>query len=162
MSRSLHLPTREIRREIEIDAPPAAVWHVLTDTAAYPEWNPFVRQLEGELRTGARLDVRIAPPGARGMRFKPTVLAAETERELRWLGRFLAPGIFDGEHSFTIELLADGRTRFVQTEHFSGILVAAFARTLEKTQLGFEQMNVALKSKAEAIVGGAMHVRCPA
>ncbi len=162
MSRNLQMPTREIRREIEIDAPPAAVWHVLTDTAAYPEWNPFVRQLKGELRTGATLDVRIAPPGALGMRFKPTVLAAETERELRWLGRFLAPGIFDGEHSFTIEPLADGRTRFVQAERFSGILVPAFARTLEKTQHGFEQMNAALKSKAEAIEGRGLHVRCPA
>ena len=150
MSRNLQLPTREIRSEIEIDAPPAAVLHVLADTAAYPEWNPFVRQLDGELRTGARLDVRIAPPGARGMRFKPTVLAAETERELRWLGRFLAPGIFDGEHSFTIEPLAGGRTRFVQTERFTGILVAAFTSTLEKTEHGFEQMNAALKSKAEA------------
>jgi hypothetical protein len=150
VSRSLHLPAREIRREIEIDASPATVWRVLTDTAAYPEWNPFIRQLDGELRTGATLDVRIAPPGARGMRFKPTVLAAVTERELRWLGRVLAPGIFDGEHSFTIEPLAGGRTRFVQTERFSGILVPALARTLEKTQLGFERMNAALKSKAEA------------
>jgi len=150
MSRNLKLPTREIRSEIEIDAPPAAVWHVLTDTAAYPEWNPFIRQLDGELRTGATLEVRITPPGARGMRFKPTVLAAETERQLRWLGRFLAPGVFDGEHGFTIEPLADGRTRFVQTERFSGILVPAFGRTLEKTRVGFEQMNATLKSRAEA------------
>jgi hypothetical protein len=36
------------------------------------------------------------------MTFRPTVLNAETNRELRWLGHLLAPGLFDGEHSFTI------------------------------------------------------------
>ena len=37
------------------------------------------------------------------MTFKPTVLAVHPERELRWLGRFILPGLFDGEHSFRIE-----------------------------------------------------------
>ena len=56
---------RELRSEIEIDAPPERVWAVVTDFAAYPEWNPFIRRISGELREGARLEVRIAPPGAR-------------------------------------------------------------------------------------------------
>jgi uncharacterized protein YndB with AHSA1/START domain len=55
----------EISREIEIDAPPDAVWAVLADTGAYPEWNPFVRRLSGELREGERLEAEIAPPGGR-------------------------------------------------------------------------------------------------
>jgi Polyketide cyclase / dehydrase and lipid transport len=41
---------RELRREIDIDAPPAAVWAVLTDTRSYSEWNPFMPHLAGELR----------------------------------------------------------------------------------------------------------------
>ena len=87
---------RELRSEIEIDAPPEHVWAVLTDFDAYPEWNPFIRRISGELREGARLEVRIEPPGARATTFKPTVRAVERNRELRWLGRLLAPGIFDG------------------------------------------------------------------
>lgn len=50
---------RELRREIDIDAPPAAVWAVLTDTRSYSEWNPFIPHLAGELREGAKLEVRI-------------------------------------------------------------------------------------------------------
>ncbi len=37
------------------------------------------------------------------MTMRPTVLVAEPGRELRWLGRLLVPGLFDGEHRFTIE-----------------------------------------------------------
>jgi len=135
--------------EIEIDASPAAVWATLADTDAYPDWNPFVRNLSGELREGARLQARIAPPGGRALTFRPTVLAVRAGRELRWLGRFLLPGLLDGEHSFLLEPLAGGRTRFVQTERFSGLLVALVGRTLERTQLGFEQMNAALKVRVE-------------
>lgn len=144
--------TREIEHQIDIDASPATVWAQLTDTAGYGEWNPFVRRVSGELREGARLVVDIAPPGGRAMTFKPTVLSADAERELRWLGRLGVPGIFDGEHSFRLERLADGGTRFVQAERFRGVLVGLFGATLEKTRLGFEQMNQALKQRAEAAV----------
>jgi hypothetical protein len=138
-----------LSHEIEIDASADAVWAVLADTGAYAEWNPFVRRLTGDLREGTRLEARIAPPGGRTMTFKPTVLAARAGRELRWLGRFLVPGLLDGEHSFRIEPLADGRTRFVQAERFSGVLVGLVRNTLAQTELGFEQMNEALKLRVE-------------
>jgi hypothetical protein len=140
---------RELRREIEIDAPPEGVWPVVTEFAAYPEWNPFIRRIGGELREGARLEVRIEPPGARATTFKPTVRSVEANRELRWLGRLLFPGIFDGEHSLRIEPLEGGRSRFVQSERFSGVLVGLVKGTLQKTEVGFEQMNAALKARIE-------------
>jgi hypothetical protein len=143
------MSTFEIRREIDIDAPPETVWAVLTDTRSYPDWNPFVRRLAGDLREGARLETEIAPPGGRAMSFKPTVLAAEPGRELRWLGRFLVPGLLDGEHRFAIEPLPDGRSRFIQSERFTGLLVRPLRNTLRKTELGFEQMNEALRLRAE-------------
>jgi hypothetical protein len=140
---------RELRREIEVDAPAERVWAVVTDFAAYPEWNPFIRRISGELREGATLEVRIEPPGARGMTFKPTVRAVEANRELRWRGRLLVPGVFDGEHSLRIEPLAGGRSRFVQAERCSGVLVPLLKGVLAKTEAGFEQMNTALKTRAE-------------
>ena len=141
---------RVIERQIEIEAPPAAVWAVLADTETYPEWNPFITSLEGPLERDARLSVRIAPPGGRPMSFRPTVLEAAPERELRWLGRVVAPGLFDGEHSFRLEPLDGGRTRFVQSERFTGALVGVFGGSLRKTERGFEQMNEALKARVES------------
>ena len=125
------------------------MWAVISDFTAYPEWNPFIRRIGGELREGARLEVRIAPPEARATTFKPTVRSVEPNRELRWLGRLLAPGIFDGEHSLSIEPLESGRSRFVQSERFSGILIGLTKGTLKKTATGFEQMNAALKERVE-------------
>ena len=145
----------EIRHEVEIDASPAEVWAVLADTGSYGDWNPFVRRLGGELRRGAELEAEIAPPDGRAMKFKPTVVVAEPERELRWLGRFLVRGLLDGEHAFRLEPLAGGRTRFVQSERFTGLLVGLVRKTLAKTQLGFEEMNWALKRRAEAAAASA-------
>jgi hypothetical protein len=141
---------RELDTSIEIDAPPERVWSVLTDFDSFPDWNPFIRSARGEVEPGAKLEIRLEPPGGRAMTFKPTVLVAEPGRELRWLGRLLLPGLFDGEHIFRIEPIEGGRSRFVQAERFRGLLVPLFGRTLEQTRRGFEAMNEALRRRAEA------------
>ena len=82
-----------IESRIDINAPPSRVWAVLTDFAAMPGWNPFIRSISGEAKQDARLSVLIAPPGKSGKRFRPMVLAARPEKELRWKGRFLIPGL---------------------------------------------------------------------
>jgi hypothetical protein len=93
--------------------------------------------------------VRIAPPGAKPRTFKPRVLVAEPGRELRWLGRVVTAGVFDGEHSLRIEPLDDSGVHFVQSERFRGLLVPLFGSALEKTARGFTAMNEALKQRAE-------------
>ena len=140
-----------LQTEIEINAEPERVWSILADFASYPVWNPFIRFILGTPERGARLEVRIQPSGTKGMTFRPSVLAADAGRELRWLGHFLFPGIFDGEHRFVIEPLAAGKVRFRQSERFSGILVPIFRGSLDRnTKRGFEEMNLALKARAEA------------
>jgi len=141
---------REIETTVEIDAPPAAVWRVLTDFPTYGEWNPFIPTIAGNVQVGERLTVRLEPPGGKGMTIEPTVLAAEPERELRWKGRLVIPGLFDGEHTFRIEPIDGQRSRFVHGERFTGILVGFVNGILGKTEAGFEQMNAALKQRVEA------------
>lgn len=141
--------THEIARSIEISATPGAIWHELMDTAAYGTWNPFIHRLQGDLREGEQLEVEIQPPGGRSMVFKPTVLEVEPQRRLRWLGHLLVPGLLDGEHSFRLETVASGRVRLTQAERFSGFFVRPLRNTLEKTARGFDEMNIALKRRAE-------------
>jgi hypothetical protein len=141
---------RRISVTTEINAPAEVVWAQLTDTATFAEWNPFMPSLEGTLAEGERLAVRITPPGAKGMTFRPTVTAVEQDRKLEWLGRFLVRGLFDGRHTFVLEPTASG-CRLTQEETFTGVLVPVLASTLAKTEEGFRQMNEALKARAERV-----------
>ena len=140
---------RRIETNIEINAPAVRIWGLLTDFARMSSWNPFIKSISGNLAQGDRLSVYIAPPGKAGMRFKPTVLTVRPERELRWLGHLLIPGVFDGEHYFLLEPIGVGRTRLVQGEKFSGLLVGLLSGTLSATEAGFKAMNTALKREAE-------------
>jgi hypothetical protein len=140
---------RHIETSIDIDAPPQRVWALLTDFAGMPKWNPFIKSITGRLATGSRLAVYIVPPGKAGMTFHPTILTANPGRELRWLGHFLVPGIFDGEHYFLITPVGGSGSRLTQGEKFAGILVGLFGSTLSATEIGFQAMNAALKKTAE-------------
>jgi hypothetical protein len=141
---------KELSAEIEIEAPAERVWGILTDFARFPEWNPFIRQATGEPKTGARLKIRLEPTGGRAMSFKPKMLNVEPNREIRWLGRLLIPGLFDGEHTLTIEPLDEKRVRFTQREKFTGLLVPFMAKSIDRdARRGFEEMNRALKERSE-------------
>ena len=138
---------RQIHTEIEINAPADRVWQILTDFTAFPDWNPFISSATGELSPGSRLEIHL-----KGMSFNPTVLKAEPGNELRWLGRFILPDVFDGEHHFIIESLSDDKVRFIQGERFTGLLVPLFTvmGMLKNTSHGFAEINHALKDRAEA------------
>ena len=142
---------RFIDTGIQIRAPCSRVWSILIDFGSYPEWNPFITRIAGRPEAGARLTVRIAPPGQRAMIFRPYVLAASPGRELRLFGRLLIPRLFDGEHAFELADDADG-CRFRQTEKFTGLLVTRMPNKLfEATEQGFTVMNEALKRRAETM-----------
>lgn len=74
---------KRVATSIDIAAPPERVWAVLTDFPAHARWNPFITSIAGEAKQGGRLAIRVQPPGGKGMSFRPKVLAAELNRELR-------------------------------------------------------------------------------
>ena len=142
---------RILESHIDIDSTPEQVWAVLTDFPAFAHWNPFITSIAGSPFEGQRLAITIQPPDARAMSFKPTVTASEPNRHLAWLGRVGLPRIFDGAHEFTLEPNEHGGTSFTQRETFRGVLVPLLAGTLTHTLDGFEQMNEAIKQRAESL-----------
>jgi hypothetical protein len=141
---------RQLQAEVEVQASPERIWEILTDFAAYHQWNPFIVQAAGHAVPGSRLELHMRLPGRRTTVFRPAVLDAEPGRRLRWLGRVLVPGLFDGEHSFTIEPAGPDRVRVRQHEEFRGLLAPlVLAMIAGPTKEGFRQMNMALKDRVE-------------
>lgn len=129
-----------IETSLDVPATPREVWAVLTDFASYPEWNPFITVADGNWEEGSRVNVT-----AGGMKFSPEVLRFTPNEELRWKGKLLMPGIFDGEHYFLLSDGPDGTTHLRHGEIFTGVLTLVTKSLLyEKTKAGFVTMNEAL------------------
>mgnify|MGYP000267986065 CR=1 FL=1 len=135
----------EILTNIKINANPKRVWEVFTHFQSYPEWNPFIKALNGNPKVGSIIEVNLP-----GMKFKPVVLNFSENKELRWKGKLLFNGVFDGEHFFQLVDNGDGTTTFKHGERFTGFLVRLFRKKIEnETKAGFQAMNQALKDRVE-------------
>lgn len=136
---------KEIKTSITIQASKEQIWNVLIDFKNYPKWNPFIKSISGEPTVGSQLNAEIG-----SMKFKPFVLVSDNQKELKWVGKLVIKGLFDGEHQFILEEQDDGSIKFHQNEKFSGLLVGLFAKKLDSdTKRGFEEMNKALKQSVE-------------
>lgn len=67
-----------IEKTLDIQAPPAVVWEVLTDFSKYPEWNPFVVECRSTLRPGEAMDMRVK-------------LVGPPQRQVEWMNEHV-PG----------------------------------------------------------------------
>jgi hypothetical protein len=142
---------RQIQTVVDIAADRATVWNVLTDFAAYPEWNPFVRRIEGEPKSGEWLKVTLQLPGMSAISFRSQVQPADVPSEFGWRGHLLIPSLFSGHHQFHLQARGEA-TRLHHFEQFSGILVPLMWWKIEApSRIGFEAMNAALKARAEEI-----------
>jgi hypothetical protein len=134
----------------EIDAPAERVWQVLTDFRRYPEWNPYIRRVQGEATKRAELELLIQREGKTPVRVRPCIVTFRPPRELRWLARLLLPGLIDREHRFVVEPLGSERSRLIHEGRARGLLVPFFRRMLNgQVQRSFEAMDRALKRVSE-------------
>lgn len=142
---------RHIKTDIKIKAPIGRVWDILATFSGYNTWNPFIIQASGEAKVGEKLMITLRPKPKQTFKFSPVLTTVVPGNILIWKGKFLFPGLFDGEHKF--RLIEDGKgTKLIQEELFSGILPPILPQSMfDHTKAGFEAMNVALKQKAEKI-----------
>jgi len=141
---------REIRTAVDIQAPVQRVWDLLMDFERYPEWNPFITYIDGPAVKGGVLSIRVIGPNGKPTSFSPVVMDRNAPFRFAWKGRLIVPGFFDGHHIFELEAITETRTLLVHREEFNGLLIPVMWGDLNtKTRQGFEQMNAALKARAE-------------
>jgi len=140
----------------EIEAPAELVWQVLTDFAAYPEWNPFVREASGTFEVGEvfQLEVRL---GEETWKVKQKIISLIPGYQYAWTSRswyvLLATW---GLRTFNIESLGPNRCRFVDAENTYGPLAFVVkARYGEALNEGLSAAGEALKARAEGLTVAA-------
>ncbi len=147
----------DVRTSLTIAAPPERVWAVLTDFAAYPQWNPVISQVQlAALRAGAALRFRIKMEGAPELGFAAKIVRCEPNRELRWKGGApLVPALAWGEHYFLLAPSGAGTelagTEFIHGEHFGGALrLLMRGETHARVTRTYALFNQALKTRVES------------
>jgi hypothetical protein len=106
------------RVDINIRARPARVWSLLTDAAGFPRWNSTVSGIEGQIREGARLKLRV--PGSTRV-FTPAISDVVPNECMTWSDG--VSGMFKGVRAFTLTAVPDGSTDFTMQERFSGLML---------------------------------------
>ncbi|WP_174292513.1 SRPBCC domain-containing protein [Sphingomonas bacterium] len=131
--------------QFSVPQDPDQVWSVLTDFAGFNRWNSFMTAVSGKLAVGEKLSVTLSPSPGKQTTFKPTLLVVNNGRELRWRGRLLVKGVFDGEHYWTLTRNNRGGTDIRHGEDFSGLLVGVVKPGSFKG--GFERMNADMSAE---------------
>lgn len=139
---------KEIGGSIEIEAPAACVWGVLTDFPSYPEWNPWLTEMVGVLVAGSPFDATVRSPGGPAVRLATVAVRIDDGRELLFRGRAMR-GLVTDDHLFTVEPLAPGRTRFSQRMVLGGPVIPLARGTVAALHRGLEAMNLALRERCE-------------
>ena len=121
---------KRLQTETHIEATPEEVWAVLVELTRYAEWNTFIVEADGCVEAGARLRLRMSPPGGRAVTLKPRVTVVVDGQLFEWFGHVVVPGLFSGRHRFELHRTDTG-TRVVQGETFTGLLVPLLARSLD-------------------------------
>ena len=137
---------RSAEATASIAAPLEVVWAVMLDLDRYPDWNPFVVQVDGPaggrgVTTRERI-TRLEPPGA----------ARRATLEYDFGGPLATLGLVRGRRLQEVEQGPPGSTRYRTAERLHGLL--AFAAPIGRVQDGFERHAAALKARAEAVHAG--------
>ena len=120
------------------------VWSLLTDAEGFPRWNSTVSGIEGQIREGERLRLRV--PGTDRV-FTPKVSGVVPNERMTWTGG-VAP-IFKGVRTFALKPRNDGSTDFEMEERFSGLILPLVKGSMPDFGPVFERYANDLKREAE-------------
>lgn len=128
-----------------ITATPQKIWEVLVDTGNYPNWDPGMVRIEGQLALGEKVKffTKFSPDQAFAVKvteFKPG--------EKMVLTGGLPLGLFKSERTHTLTPNGNG-TNFHTEETFSGLLLPVFGKNLPDLTDSFRAFVAGLKQQAE-------------
>ena len=129
-----------------IQATPERVWSVLTDAAAWPNWDSGVTKVDGRLALGEKLTVAVeANPGRS---FPVKVVQLNAPERMVFLGG-MPLGLFTGKRTYTLVPEGTG-TRFAMLEEYSGPLEGMIFKSIPDLGPSFQRFADGLKLRVES------------
>lgn len=138
---------------VEIDAPAAFVWEVLTDYASYPLWNPYTIKVDTTLAVDSPIDLTLPNPDGGGGTFvsREYIRVVDPPRLLRYDTGDTFPGL-SGVRDQWITALGPDRCGYTTRETFTGELARpVLAAQCPWVKAGFDAVAHALRDRATAL-----------
>lgn len=138
------MTTYSVKKSIK--ASPEVIWGLLTDAKSYPEWNPAVLGIEGEIAEGERIKLSsIVNPDRQ---FKLNVSDVDAPKSMVWWDG-MPLGLFKGVRTFSLNPRDDGATEFSMEEVYSGLMAPLITKSIPDLTESFEIFATGLKTEAE-------------
>ena len=131
---------------ITINAAPGKIWDILVDTTGYPNWDPGMERIEGNLAMGEKVKffTKLSPEQA----FPVKVTGFDQAKKMVLTGG-MPLGLFKSERTHRLTPNSDGSTTFHTEEIFSGLLLPLFGKNIPDLTKNFEAFAAGLKQQAE-------------
>ncbi len=135
---------KQFSAEVDINGTPEQVWAVLTNAAAYPDWDPNMNSIEGSISLGEQLVLHTT---LSKRAFKVNVKELSTNKRMVWTSG-MPLGLFKGERTFEITPTDNG-VHFRLHEVFSGIMSPLIGRMIPDLHPSFLKFVQGLKAEVE-------------
>ncbi|MGD1857114.1 MAG: SRPBCC family protein [Leptolyngbyaceae cyanobacterium] len=137
--------------EIEVNAPAAHVWDALVRKEDWRYWNTFLYDCDPRANFMLGREVFLAMQRIEGdadTEFQPVVTTLRPGSCLRWVSKI--PGL-KTEHSFEMQEITPGRTRYLHRDIFMGPLAGVFLPFIREDERdGLRRMAYQLKRYVES------------
>lgn len=136
---------KSVHHEIIMNAAPEKVWRVLTDMNQYPEWNPTMLLLDGEVKEGNKVTYQFTQDEKNKSEIGATVVKIIPNQLLNQKGGI--PMILTFNHKYILEPQGDG-TKVIIHEDYNGIGVHFW--NPKPVEQAYGRLNMALKKRVES------------
>jgi hypothetical protein len=143
--------TWTIDKTVQIAAPQAIVWEVITDVARYGEWNPFVVKCTSTLKPGDPIDMMVKIL-AKPQRQVEQMLENEPGRKLAYRMKPVPLGTLSSYRSHELESRGEDATSYRSYFRLQGWLMGVVRGLMgSKLEAGFEGMTQGIKRRSEEL-----------
>lgn len=137
---------KSFHTSIQIEAPAARIFALLTDLPRWTQWNTTVDRVEGSCERGGRVTVHAKASPGRAFPLQVAEIAAP--HRMVWTGG-MPLGLFTGTRTYSLTEGPDGRVRFEMNETFTGLMAPLITRSIPDLQPAFDEFARCLKRAAE-------------